>query len=39
MRTSEEGANSLRSDVADALGTQMVGAERYEVALAAQEGG
>jgi heme-degrading monooxygenase HmoA len=39
MRTSEEGANSLRSDAADALGTQMVGVERYEVALAAQEGG
>jgi heme-degrading monooxygenase HmoA len=37
MRTSEEAANSLRSEVADALGTQMVGVERYEVAVAAQE--
>ena len=37
MRTSEEAANSLRSKVADALGTQMVGVERYEVAVAAQE--
>ena len=37
MRTSEEAANSLRSEVADALGTQMVGVERYEVAIAAQE--
>jgi hypothetical protein len=27
----------LRSETADALGTQMVGVERYEVALAAQE--
>jgi heme-degrading monooxygenase HmoA len=39
MGTSEEEANSLRSEVADALGTQMVGVERYEVAVAAQEGG
>ena len=39
MSTSEEAANSLRSEVADALGTQMVGVERYEVAVAAQEGG
>ena len=39
MNTSEEAANSLRSEVADALGTQMVGVERYEVAVAAQEGG
>jgi heme-degrading monooxygenase HmoA len=39
MRASEEAANSLRSEVADALGTQMVGVERYEVALAAHEGG
>jgi len=39
MSASEEAANSLRSDVADALGTQMVGVERYEVAAAAQEGG
>jgi heme-degrading monooxygenase HmoA len=37
MRTSEEAANSMRSEVADALGTQMVGVERYEVAVAAQE--
>jgi hypothetical protein len=37
MRASEEAANSLRSELADALGTQMVGVERYEVALAAQE--
>ena len=36
---SEEEANNLRSEVADALGTQMVGVERYEVAVAAQEGG
>jgi hypothetical protein len=35
----EEAANSLRSEVADALGTQMVGVERYEVTVAAQEGG
>ncbi len=39
MSTSEEAANSLRSEVADALGTQMVGVERYEVAIAPQEGG
>lgn len=39
MSTSEEAANSLRSEVADALGTQMVGVERYEVAVAAQEEG
>ena len=39
MNTSEEAANSLRSEVADALGTQMVGVERYEVAVAAQEEG
>ena len=39
MSASEEAANSLRSDVADALGTQMVGVERYEVGVAAQEGG
>jgi len=39
MSTSEEAANSLRSEVADALGTQMVGVERYEVAVSAQEGG
>jgi len=39
MYTSEEAANSLRSAVADALGTQMVGVERYEVAVSAQEGG
>jgi heme-degrading monooxygenase HmoA len=39
MRTSEEAANSLRSEVADALDTQMVGVERYEVAIAAQEEG
>ena len=38
MSASEEAANSLRSEVADALGTQMVGVERYEVAVAAQEG-
>ncbi len=37
MRASEEAVNSLRSELADALGTQMVGVERYEVALAAQE--
>ncbi len=37
MRASEEAANDLRSEVADALDTQMVGVERYEVALAAQE--
>jgi hypothetical protein len=28
-----------RSEIADALETQMVGVERYEVAVAAQEGG
>lgn len=39
MSTSEEAANSLRSEVADALGTQMVGVDRYEVAVSAQEGG
>ena len=39
MSASEEEANNLRSEVADALGTQMVGVERYEVAVAAQEGG
>ena len=39
MSASEEAADSLRSEVADALGTQMVGVERYEVALAAHEGG
>jgi hypothetical protein len=39
MSTSEEAANSLRSEVADTLGTQMVGVERYEVAIAPQEGG
>jgi heme-degrading monooxygenase HmoA len=39
MSTSEEAANSLRSEVADALGTQMVGVERYEVAIAPQEEG
>ncbi len=37
MRASEEAANSLRSETADALGTQMVGVERYEVAVAAHE--
>ena len=37
MRASEEAANTLRSESADALGTQMVGVERYEVAVAAQE--
>ena len=37
MSTSEEAANDLRSEVADALGTQMVGVERYEVAVSAQE--
>ena len=35
MRASEDAANSLRSEIADALGTQMVGVERYEVAVAA----
>ena len=39
MSASEEAANNLRSEVADALGTQMVGVERYEVVVAAQEGG
>jgi heme-degrading monooxygenase HmoA len=39
MRASEEAANSLRSEVAEALGTQMVGVERYEVAVSAQEEG
>ncbi len=39
MSTSEEAANSLRTEVADALGTQMVGVERYEVAIVLQEGG
>jgi heme-degrading monooxygenase HmoA len=39
MSASEEEANNLRSEVADALGTQMVGVERYEVAIAPQEGG
>ncbi len=37
MRASEEEANTLRSEAADALGTQMVGVERYEVALSSQE--
>jgi heme-degrading monooxygenase HmoA len=37
MRASEEEANTLRSQAAEALGTQMVGVERYEVALASQE--
>ena len=37
MSASEEEANNLRSEVADALDTQMVGVERYEVAVAAQE--
>jgi heme-degrading monooxygenase HmoA len=37
MRASEETANSLRSEVAEALGTQMVGVERYEVAVAVRE--
>ena len=37
MRASEEEANTLRSEAADAFGTQMVGVERYEVAVAAQE--
>ena len=39
MSASEEEANNLRSEVADALGTQMVGVERYEVALSTHEGG
>ncbi len=38
MRGSEDAANDLRSEVADALGTQMVGVERYEVALSTHEG-
>ena len=37
MRESEESASTLRSEIADALGTQMIGVERYEVAVAAQE--
>jgi heme-degrading monooxygenase HmoA len=37
MRASEEEANTLRSQAAEALGTQMVGVERYEVARASQE--
>jgi heme-degrading monooxygenase HmoA len=37
VRASEEAVNSLRSELADALGTQMVGVERYEVAVATQE--
>jgi heme-degrading monooxygenase HmoA len=37
MRASEEEANTLRSEAAEALGTQMVGVERYEVAVASQE--
>jgi heme-degrading monooxygenase HmoA len=37
MRASEDAANALRSEAADAFGTQMVGVERYEVAVAAQE--
>jgi heme-degrading monooxygenase HmoA len=36
MRESEEAASTLRSEIADALGTQMIGVERYEVAVAAQ---
>ena len=32
MRTSEETANSMRSEIADALETQMISVERYEVA-------
>jgi heme-degrading monooxygenase HmoA len=34
---SEEATSTLRSEIADALGTQMIGVERYEVAVAAQE--
>ena len=34
---SEGATSSLRSEIADALGTQMIGVERYEVAVAAQE--
>ena len=37
MRESEEATSTLRSEIADALGTQMIGVERYEVAGAAQE--
>ena len=37
MRESEEATSTLRSEIADALGTQMIGVERYEVAVAAQE--
>ncbi len=37
MSASEEEADTLRSESADALGTQMVGVERYEVAVASQE--
>ena len=37
MRASEDAANNLRSETADALGTQMVGVERYEVAVTTQE--
>jgi heme-degrading monooxygenase HmoA len=33
MRASEEAANTIRSDVADATGEQIVGVERYEVAI------
>lgn len=39
MRASEDAANSLRSEIAESLGTQMVGVERYEVAIAEQEDG
>jgi heme-degrading monooxygenase HmoA len=38
MSASEDAANSLRSEIAESLGTQMIGVERYEVAVAAQEG-
>jgi heme-degrading monooxygenase HmoA len=37
MSASEEAANTLRSEAADAFGTQMVGVERYEVAVAAAQ--
>ena len=37
MRESEEATSTLRSEIADSLGTQMIGVERYEVAVAAQE--
>ena len=37
MRESEAATSTLRSEIADALGTQMIGVERYEVAVAAQE--